>query len=511
VLYAASADGTVFALNTLNGTTLWSKKIYSVPLLSKNVLRSSPAYADGLIYIGTPSGMIYALDASTGDTVWEYETFPIWTAAPVFGSPAVSNGLLFIADENGVLYSLGRFTTSTKQVSGRIITVPIHLPQALWWDSFYADFSVLKDVSSITFKLLDAQGNVLNTNLANRSSLTSGGLVLDRSVRLQADFSSSNLTKNNPKLHRWYLTLTTDEQEPFLNSSSFTPAAAGWVQEIYPVFTIKVKDNGTGLRVRSATYTLEYISDNVTLQNTSSASCTGTNGTTDWQTMTMDISLLPVYENISALKSLTFNITDLAGNEASKTITFKQDIKKPSSRVLTTNMKARYNSTSIRINATANDTGTVNVDASGVQLVELYYRYSETKNFSGQEWIYFDKNTTNNVLSPHWFFNFTNRPNQPGGYFELCTIATDIAGNNESFPAVGDVMFLYDWKKPSLPSVSGDTLWFKERPQFSVVFEDDYRIDTIQYRPNFDTIWTTLSSRVNESIYDTDDVGNTWI
>ncbi len=54
-------------------------------------------------------------------------TFPEWTAAPVLGSPVVSNGLVFIADENGVLYSLGRFTTSTKQVSGRIISIPIRL------------------------------------------------------------------------------------------------------------------------------------------------------------------------------------------------------------------------------------------------------------------------------------------------------------------------------------------------------------------------------------------------
>jgi PQQ-like domain len=508
VLYAASADGSVYALHTINGSQLWTKKIYSVPIRSDKVLQSSPAYAEGRVYIGTPAGMIYALDASSGDTIWDYETFPIWTAAPVSGSPAVSSGLVFIPDDNGVLYSIGRFTTSTKQVSGRIISHPIPLPESLWWDSFYADYSVLSGVSSITFKLLDANGNILNDNLANRSSLISSGLSLDRTIRLQADFSSSNLTKNNPELFRWYITLTSDVQAPFLNSSSFTPPTAGWTQEIFPVFTIKVKDNGTGLRVKSGSYTLEYTMDNVTHQSTSSAVCTGTNGTTSWQTLTMNISLLPDYENISSLKKLTFNITDLAGNEASKTITFKQDVKKPTSRVLATNMKPRYNSTSIRINATANDTGTLNVDASGIRLVELYYRYSETKNFSGKEWVYFANSTK---TSPTWLFNFTNHPSQPGGYFELCTIATDIAGNNESFPAAGDVSFLYDWKAPSLPSVSGDTLWFKERPQFSVIFEDDYRIDTIQYRPNFDTIWTTLSSHVNKSIYNTDSVGNTWI
>ncbi len=508
VLYAASADGTVYALDTMNGTTLWSKEIYTVPLFSDNILRSSPAYAEDHVYIGTPSGLIYALDASSGNEVWNYETFPIWTAAPVYGSPAVSNGLVFIADENGVMYSLGRFTTSTKQVSGRIISVPIRLPEALWWDSFYADISVLKDVSSITFKLLDEHGNILNDELDNKSSLTSNGLILDRTVRLQADFSSSNLTKSNPKLFRWYISLTSDVQEPFLNSSSFTPASAGWLQEIVPVFTIKVKDNGTGLRVKSAVYTLVYTIDNVSYQSTSSAVCTGENGTTAWQTLTMDISSLSDYENISTLSSLTFKITDLAGNIASKTITFKQDVKKPTSRVVSTNMKNRYNTTSIRINATANDTGTLNVDASGIRLVELYYRYSTRTNFSGMDWIYFANSTK---TSPSWLFNFTDRPSQPGGYFELCTIATDFANNNESFPSTGDVWFLYDWKEPSLPSFSGDTLWFKERPQFSVVFEDDYRIDTIQYRPNFDTVWTTLASDVNSSVYNTDAVGNTWI
>ncbi|HIH00123.1 MAG TPA: PQQ-binding-like beta-propeller repeat protein [Thermoplasmata archaeon] len=508
VLYVASADGTVYALEAVNGTTLWSKEIYTVPLFSKAVLKSSPAYADNLVYVGTPSGLIYALDASTGNPSWSYETFVNWSATPVLGSPVVSNGLVFVADENGVLYGLGRFTTSIKQVSGRIISVPIRLPESLWWGSFYANTLVIKDVRSITFKLLDASGNVLTDNLLNGSSLTSSGQVLDRTVRLQADFFSSNLTKSNPKLFQWYIRLTSDEQEPFLNSSSFTPAAAGWLQEIVPMFTIKVKDNGTGLRVKSAFYKLEYIIDNVSQQSTSSAICTGENGTTAWQTLTINISSLPDYENISALKSLTFNITDLAGNIASKTVTFKQDVKKPISRVLSTNMKQRYNSTYIRINATANDNGTQNVDASGVKLVELYYRYSESKNFSGKNWIYFDNSTK---TSPTWKFNFTSHPSQSGGYFELCTIATDYADNNESFPSTGDIMFLYDWKAPSLPSVSGDTLWFKERPQFSVVFEDDYRIDTIQYLPNFESVWTTLASDVNSSVYNTDAVGNTWI
>jgi hypothetical protein len=82
---------------------------------------------------------------------------------------------------------------------------------------------------------------------------------------------------------------------------------------------------------------------------------------------------------------------------------------------------------------------------------------------------------------------------------------------SKTFPAKGDVMFTYDWKAPQLPTVSGETLWFNERPQFSVVFKDDFRLDTIQYRPNFEQSWTTIASRVNSSVYNTDAIGQSWI
>jgi hypothetical protein len=178
--------------------------------------------------------MIYAFDASNGNEIWSFETFPDpWTSAPVYGSPAVSNGLVFIADEGGELYSLGRFTTTTKQVSGSITSFPIRLPESLWWDKFYANYSINKSYSSITFKLLDAGGTVLDDNLYNGQSLTEGGLVLNRSVRLQADFYSSNLSKNNPTLFVWNITLTTDKQPPFLSDG-----AAGQIGSIHPEILI---------------------------------------------------------------------------------------------------------------------------------------------------------------------------------------------------------------------------------------------------------------------------------
>ena len=54
-------------------------------------------------------------------------------------------------------------------------------------------------------------------------------------------------------------------------------------------------------------------------------------------------------------------------------------------------------------------------------------------------------------------------------------------------------------------SFSGDTSGSRSDQLFSVVFEDDFRLDTIQYHPNFETSWTTIATDVNASTYD-----NSW-
>jgi hypothetical protein len=160
-------------------------------------------------------------------------------------------------------------------------------------------------------------------------------------------------------------------------------------------------------------------------------------------------------------------------------------------------MKPRYNASAkfIWINASSFDNGT---NASGIKEVKLYYRYSSTGNFTG-DWVYFANYTKK---SPHWKFNFTSYPSQHGGYFELCTIAKDNASNEEKSKTKGDVSFLYDWTKPNLPTFPGGILWFKEPSTFSVEFKDDFRLDTIQYHPNFDTSWTTIATDINASTYD---------
>ena len=63
----ASTDGTLYALDAVNGTLIWTYDILAP-------IRSSPVVgADGSIIFGAADGNIYCLDAS-GKRRWSYNT-----------------------------------------------------------------------------------------------------------------------------------------------------------------------------------------------------------------------------------------------------------------------------------------------------------------------------------------------------------------------------------------------------------------------------------------------------
>ena len=63
-------------------------------------LYSSPAVANGVVYVGSWDGNVYALDAKTGAKLWSYDA-----QYGVESSPAVTNGVLYIGASNGYMYA----------------------------------------------------------------------------------------------------------------------------------------------------------------------------------------------------------------------------------------------------------------------------------------------------------------------------------------------------------------------------------------------------------------------
>lgn len=501
ILYITSPDGYVLALNAYDGSKLWQQHKYTKIIPTKPVLLSSPAYADGIVYIGTPSGFLYALDATNnGEQLWQRQMQPSDQTIPVATSPIVSNGLVFIAGDNGWFYSFGIYVSPKKALSGTLVSVPITLPPDRWWGNFYADYNTTR--GSLVFSILDESGDkTLKANIKNGNPVTYGNQSFGNVIRLRANLSAANLTVN-PSLYRWYVTFVTDGSDPVFNESTFQPPSKGWLNKTvskYPRFSIQVKDKDTGLNISSARYTLGYVVDNESYTKTFTAFCSGTRGTTAIQNMSANLSALDFYANISTLESFQFSISDLAGNIGLYPLTpliFKHDLQNPIS-YLTGTYKSRYN-TSFKVSAKSRDIGIRNVNASGIQTVSLYFRRSATSNVTGP-WILYN---TSKKINPTWTFDYTLGS---GGYYELWTIAVDNASNTQAFPAQhSNVSFIYDVKKPNLPDISGDIVWFNERPNFTVDFSDDFLLSTIKYRLDFHTNWTVLATQINKQSYEAD-------
>jgi len=98
VVYVGSAYSRVFALNAATGSLLWKYK-------TGNVVSSSPAVASGVVYFGSQDNNVYALNASTGALRWKYTT-----GGAVLSSPAVANGVVYVGSEDRNVYALNAST-----------------------------------------------------------------------------------------------------------------------------------------------------------------------------------------------------------------------------------------------------------------------------------------------------------------------------------------------------------------------------------------------------------------
>ena len=97
-LYVGSADGMVYCLDAVTGDFVWE-------YATESYVDSSPAVAAGKVYVGSYDGMVYCLDAVTGDFVWEYATGDY-----VHSSPAVAAGKVYVGSNDYKIYCLDAMT-----------------------------------------------------------------------------------------------------------------------------------------------------------------------------------------------------------------------------------------------------------------------------------------------------------------------------------------------------------------------------------------------------------------
>ncbi|NJM40482.1 MAG: PQQ-like beta-propeller repeat protein, partial [Anaerolineae bacterium] len=102
-------------------------KWYQVPLSG----RSQPVVGNGVLYMGSMNGKLYARDARTGAPKWEFAADgPIrHTAGVLVGSIVGGNGLVVFSTYNGLNGSTYALDASTGVQSGSARPAPAPLPR----------------------------------------------------------------------------------------------------------------------------------------------------------------------------------------------------------------------------------------------------------------------------------------------------------------------------------------------------------------------------------------------
>ncbi len=121
IVYIGSTDGKLYALDedgladgnqgtndtsTTNSDLIWSRSIGTIT-------QGSPAAVavDNKLYIGTDEGKLFALDRLTGSTIWEQD---YGASAAIKGSPTIGNDLVYFGAVNDKVYAVEAGNGNTK-------------------------------------------------------------------------------------------------------------------------------------------------------------------------------------------------------------------------------------------------------------------------------------------------------------------------------------------------------------------------------------------------------------
>lgn len=94
VVYIGSWDGSLYAFY-LNGTLKWS---YATGL----TIKSSPSIADGIVYVGSDDSYLHAVYANNGTLKWKYGM----AGGLHFTSPVVANNVVYVGSNDDNLYAI---------------------------------------------------------------------------------------------------------------------------------------------------------------------------------------------------------------------------------------------------------------------------------------------------------------------------------------------------------------------------------------------------------------------
>lgn len=110
IVYFGTGSGYLYALNKKNGNEVWKFK-------TGEIIHSSPAVAYGNVYFGSWDTYLYALNAETGKEVWKFKTgedTTYFNQTGISGSSMIADSILYFGCRDSHLYALDAITGKLK-------------------------------------------------------------------------------------------------------------------------------------------------------------------------------------------------------------------------------------------------------------------------------------------------------------------------------------------------------------------------------------------------------------
>ena len=100
IVYVGSEDKNLYAIDAVTGKEKWR-------FTTGDHVFASPTVADGSVYVRSEDKNLYAIDAVTGKEKWRFAT-----GDHVDSSPAVANGIVYVGSDDKNLYAVGANSVS---------------------------------------------------------------------------------------------------------------------------------------------------------------------------------------------------------------------------------------------------------------------------------------------------------------------------------------------------------------------------------------------------------------
>jgi len=130
-VYAGTLDGRVVAVNSSTGNLEWAYSIAPVTSPSSGLscgdtsiptaIYGTPVVDRDLVYIGTYSGEVFALNTADGEHTWVYPPKGEGYMGAVVGSPVIANGIIYTSSSDGKIYALNTSSGKSRWETDRTL------------------------------------------------------------------------------------------------------------------------------------------------------------------------------------------------------------------------------------------------------------------------------------------------------------------------------------------------------------------------------------------------------